>query len=150
MCPDRASLPRSSSAPPPRARHRPPCRVATERAAAMDLNPLLATRRVEGPRVGVRGGGENSSQMFDGTKTLAARMATYAATGRSLRRSTSGKLSTESIGFGLAVGGGLLALIAILGILFIPSATFTTLDGELFALFGVIMLAIGVVVHAAD
>jgi hypothetical protein len=89
--------------------------------------------------------------MFDGTKArMAARMATYAATGRSFRRSTSGKLSTESIGFGLAVGGGMLALIAILGILFIPSATFTTLDGELFALFGVIMLAIGVVVHAAD
>jgi hypothetical protein len=69
--------------------------------------------------------------------------------GRSIRRDKSARLTTESIGFGLAASGGILALIGIIGILFVPSATFTTLDGELFALFGAILLVVGVVVESA-
>lgn len=81
---------------------------------------------------------------------MRARGSQMLARSRALRHSTDAKLTTHSVGFGLAAGGGVLALIGIIGILFVPVATFTTLDGELFALFGAILLIVGVIVEAAD
>ncbi|MCI4320537.1 MAG: hypothetical protein L3K23_10500 [Thermoplasmata archaeon] len=52
----------------------------------------------------------------------------------------------QAVGFGLAITGGILAFGAAIGLLFVPVATFTTLDAELFLLFGAILFGVGIAV----
>lgn len=68
----------------------------------------------------------------------------------SLRHSRRGTLNASSVGFGLAVGGAILALAALVGIMFIPAATFPTIDAELSAFLGAVLLVSGIVCHAAN
>lgn len=65
-------------------------------------------------------------------------------------RNTSGRVSMRSVGYGLAVAGAVLAIVAFVGAVFIPVATIPLLDWEIAALFGAILLVVAVVVHAAD
>lgn len=74
-----------------------------------------------------------------------AKMATLGK--RDLRRDTSGRMSAEGIGLALAVSGGVLALIALVGLLFVPVATFPVIDAEVMALFGIILIVAGSIVH---
>ena len=65
------------------------------------------------------------------------------------RRAVSG-LTAENVGYGLAVGGAIMALGALVGILFVPVATFPLIDGEVAAFLGAVLLIAGIIVHAAD
>ena len=67
-----------------------------------------------------------------------------------LHRNTSGKLSAENVGYGLAVAGGIMALAVLLGLLFVPVASFPTIDAEMGALLAAILFVAGIIVHAAD
>lgn len=84
--------------------------------------------------------------MFDSIKTalMAVRFQ------RNLRGNRAGKLSAENVGYGLAIGGGLMALAVAIGILFIPVATFPTIDAEMGAFIAAILFVAGILVHAAD
>jgi len=79
-----------------------------------------------------------------------ARVVALRASRPSLRGNTSGRLSMESVGWGLTVFGAIVAIAMLLGILFIPAATFPLIDAEFGALVGVILLVAGVLVHSAD
>lgn len=70
--------------------------------------------------------------------------------GRSIRSSQRGAVRLEHVGYGLAVSGAVLALVAFLGIAFIPVATVAIIYWEVMALLGAILLVIGLVVHAAE
>jgi len=59
-------------------------------------------------------------------------------------------MDAESVGFGLAVAGAVLALGAVISLLFIPTTTVPTVDAEILALLGVIVLIAGIIVHYAD
>lgn len=67
-----------------------------------------------------------------------------------LVRSRRGAASAEGVGYALVVAGAITAIGGLIGLLFVPAATFTTLDGELFLLFGVILAVIGVAVRQAS
>ena len=87
---------------------------------------------------------------------IRARMAMFVAMsslmsgGRSIRSNSRGSISLEHVGYGLAVAGAVLALVAFLGIAFIPVATVAIVYWEVMALIGAILLVIGLVVHAAE
>ena len=67
-----------------------------------------------------------------------------------LRRSIRGAADGEGIGFGVAVIGGIVAVATLLAVIFVPAATFTTLDAEEGAAVGIAMLVIGVAVREAS
>lgn len=67
----------------------------------------------------------------------------------SIRRSQRAVLDAEGIGFGLAVSGAIAALAGLLGVLFVSSATFPTIDAEMAAFFGAILLVAGIIVEKA-
>ncbi len=67
---------------------------------------------------------------------------------RSIRRNSMGRVDGEAIGFGLAVGGGILAFAAVVSLLFVPTATISTLEDEVLALLGFIIFVGGWIVHA--
>jgi len=68
----------------------------------------------------------------------------------SLRRSQRAAINGERIGFGLAVAGGLVAFAALIGLIFVPVATFPVLYAEFFAVLGIILLVIGILFEASD
>jgi hypothetical protein len=69
---------------------------------------------------------------------------------RSLRSNRSGRLSMESVGWGLTAAGAVLAIAILIGVLFVPASEFPLIDAEFGALLGAILLVAGIVVHAAD
>lgn len=69
---------------------------------------------------------------------------------RSLHASRRAALRAENIGYGLAVGGAIMALAALVGVIFVPATTFPLVDGEVAAFLGAILLVAGIIVHAAD
>ena len=77
-------------------------------------------------------------------------MTTLMTGGRSIRSNSRGAVRLEHVGYGLAVAGAVLALVAFLGIAFIPVATVAIIYWEVMALLGAILLVIGLVVHAAE
>lgn len=77
-------------------------------------------------------------------------IATMLPQGRSFRANRMGALRLEHVGYGLAVAGAVLALVAFLGAVFIPVATVALIYWEVLALLGAILLVIGLVVHAAE
>ena len=69
---------------------------------------------------------------------------------RSFRRNLAAAIKLEHVGYGLAVAGALLALVAFLGAVFIPVSTVALVYWEVIALIAVILLVIGVVVHSSE
>jgi hypothetical protein len=67
---------------------------------------------------------------------------------RSLSRNERGEITMEGVGFGLAVFGGIIALAALFGIIFVSAVTFPLIDAEFMALVGVILIVAGYIVHA--
>lgn len=78
------------------------------------------------------------------------RMALFATVGSFFGEGRRAGIKLEHVGYGLAVAGGVLAMIAFLGIAFIPVATLAVIYWEILALLGAILLVIGLVVHAAE
>lgn len=72
------------------------------------------------------------------------------AMAKAIRANRRAAISGEGVGFGLAFVGGVLAVVAIVGVLFVPVATFPTIDAEVMALFGIIMLVAGLVIFEAE
>lgn len=72
------------------------------------------------------------------------------ATERRLKHRHDGRITAEGVGFGLALSGGVVALGSLLGVLFVPVASFPVVDAEVGALFGGILFVAGLIVHAAD
>lgn len=60
-----------------------------------------------------------------------------------------GVIDLENVGFGLAVFGGILALVVVLLIIWAPTAI-PLIDNEVIALIGLILVVAGVLVHLAD
>ena len=88
--------------------------------------------------------------------TLAQRLALYVTmtsvfgrSGRNLRHSRMGRITMSAVGYGLAVAGAVLAMIAFVGAVFIPVSTVALIDWEFAALVGAILLIVAVVAHAA-
>lgn len=74
----------------------------------------------------------------------------FAKIGSFFGRARRAAFKLEHIGYGLAVAGGVLAMLAFLGIAFIPVATVAIIYWEILALLGAILLVVGLVVHAAE
>lgn len=70
--------------------------------------------------------------------------------GKRLKTRHDGRISAEGVGFGLALSWGVVALGSLLGVLFVPVASFPVVDAEVGALFGGILFVAGLIVHAAD
>lgn len=71
---------------------------------------------------------------------------------RMLRRNKRGaaslNVSAEGVGYGLAAAGGIVAVATLFALIWVPAATFTTLDGEYGAVIGVALLVLGLIIHA--
>lgn len=71
------------------------------------------------------------------------------AGGRGLRSNARGTVKIDHVGYGVAVAGGIAALIAFMGAVFIPVTTVALVWWEAIAVIGLILLIVGVLVHAA-
>lgn len=69
---------------------------------------------------------------------------------RSLRDNRRGAMDSEDIGFAIAVAGGFVAIATLVGIFFVPVATFTVFDQQLGAFFGALLLVLGIGIAAAS
>lgn len=67
----------------------------------------------------------------------------------SFRRSVYAALDLENVGFGLALFGGIIALVVVLLLIYAPSAL-PLIDNEVIALIALILVVAGLIVHAAD
>ena len=81
---------------------------------------------------------------------LTEKMARWRADRRNIRADKFARVNAdgEKVGFGLAVGGGILAFAAVVSLLFVPTATISTLEDEVLALIGFIIFVGGWIVHA--
>lgn len=95
-------------------------------------------------------GGDRMESISPRLSRFAAWMARASARFLRLRRSAGGKITAEAVGFGLAAGGAILAISALVGLIFVPASVFPLIDAEVAAFMGVILLVAGIIVHAAD
>jgi len=67
---------------------------------------------------------------------------------RNKRGATNLQVSAEGVGYGLAGAGGIVAVATLFALIWVPAASFSTLDGEYGAVIGVALLILGLVIHA--
>lgn len=70
---------------------------------------------------------------------------------RAFHRNVSGRMSgTTAAGVLMAVVGAVLAVVALFGVLFLPTATFPVIDAEILGIAGLLVAIFGAVIAALD
>lgn len=82
-------------------------------------------------------------RIFAWTERMRARQVAF-------KRGRMARVTSEGIGFALAVVGGIIAVAGLLGVIFVPSASFPLIDVELTALLGIVLLVIGAAIGLAE